>query len=259
MTDRKRILLTGGTGYVGGRLIPLIEARSEQLRCLSRKPDYLAQRVGPATQVVTGDVLDAQTLTAPLQDIDIAFYMVHSMGTGTDFEDQDRQAARNFAHAAREAGVKRIIYLGGLCNSDEQLSKHLRSREEVGCILRQSGAQVIEFRASIIIGSGSLSFELIRSLVQKLPIMVWPKWVSTKAQPIAIEDVLEYLIAAIDLEEQESQIVEIGGPDQISYGEVMLEYAAARPATPDDSGPIFKPLVVKPLVRACDPGLFPYR
>jgi uncharacterized protein YbjT (DUF2867 family) len=228
MSQQRTILLTGATGYVGGRLISLLELRPGRLRCLSRRPEFLAARVHSETEVVEGDVLAPETLHAAMEGVDIAFYMVHSMCAGKDFEDEDRQAARNFSQAARSAGVRRIIYLGGLGDSDQALSKHLRSRHEVGDVLRESGVQVIEFRASIVIGSGSLSFELIRSLVQKLPVMVWPKWVSTKAQPIAIEDVLAYLVAAVDLPDGESQVVEIGGTDQVSYGDVMLEYARQR-------------------------------
>ena len=163
-----------------------------------------------------------------LQNIETAFYLVHSMGTGKDFEDEDRLAARNFAEAAKRNGVRRIIYLGGLGEEQQQLSKHLRSRQEVGHILRESGAQVIEFRASIVIGSGSLSFELIRALVQKLPVMLCPKWVSTPSQPIAIEDLLSYLLAAMDLSDGPSDIFEIGGPDQMSYSDIMREYARQR-------------------------------
>ena len=150
------------------------------------------------------------------------------MGSGEDFEQQDRDAARNFAAAAKQAGVQRIIYLGGLGVEDEDLSKHLRSRHEVGRVLQESGAQVIELRASIVIGSGSLSFELIRSLVQKLPIMICPKWVSVPAQPIAIEDILKYLVQSLDLKHGESKIYQIGGPDQVSYGDIMREYARQR-------------------------------
>mgnify|MGYP002623047440 CR=1 FL=1 len=228
MRSSQAILLTGGTGYVGGRLIPLLETRNEFLRCVARDPTHLKPRVGPRTDVVRGDLLDAESLRAAFDGIDTAFYLVHSMGSGSDFEQSDRQAAENFAAAARQAGVRRIIYLGGLGESQDGLSPHLRSRQEVGDILRESGVQVLEFRASIIIGSGSLSFELIRSLVQKLPVMIWPRWVSTPAQPIAIEDVLDYLIAAIEIAETENRVFEIGGPDQVSYGGVMLEYAKQR-------------------------------
>ena len=223
-----RVLVTGGTGYVGGRLIPLLEQRGIRVRCLARRPEFLQPRVGPATEVVAGDVLQPETLVTALRDIETAFYLVHSMGTGKDFEDEDRIAARNFAEAAKRNGVRRIIYLGGLGEEQQQLSKHLRSRQEVGNILHESGAQVIEFRASIVIGSGSLSFELIRALVQKLPVMLCPKWVSTPAQPIAIEDLLSYLLAAMDLPVGPSDIFEIGGPDQMSYSEIMREYARQR-------------------------------
>ena len=228
MTNLSRVLVTGGTGYVGGRLIPLLESRGLSVRCLARRPEFLQSRVGSQTEVVAGDVLQSETLQAALHGVETAFYLVHSMGTGNDFEDEDRIAARNFAEAAKQNGVRRIIYLGGLGEEQQALSKHLRSRQEVGQILRESGAQVIEFRASIVIGSGSLSFELIRALVQKLPVMLCPKWVSTPSQPIAIEDLLSYLLAAIDLPHGGSNIFEIGGPDQVSYSEIMQEYARQR-------------------------------
>jgi uncharacterized protein YbjT (DUF2867 family) len=228
MTSGGLILLTGGTGYVGGRLRPLMEARGLAVRCLARRPEFLFPKVGPATEVVAGDVLDAESLAAAMQGVETAFYLVHSMGAGADFEDEDRLAAKNFAAAAQRAGVRRIIYLGGLGDEHQPLSKHLRSRQEVGCLLRESGAQVIEFRASIVIGSGSLSFELIRSLVQKLPVMLCPRWVSTPAQPIAVEDLLDYLMAAFDLPEGPNEVFEIGGPDQVSYSEIMQEYARQR-------------------------------
>ena len=230
MTIRQNILITGGTGYVGGRLIPLLLKRKNDfnLRLMARVPEYLRARVNGDVDIVQGDVTKPDTLSACLTGIDTAFYLIHSMGSGHDFEDEDRLAARNFAEAAKANDVKRIVYLGGLGEQDESLSKHLRSRHEVGAIFQESGAQVIEFRASIVIGSGSLSFELIRALVQKLPVMICPKWVSTAAQPIAIEDVLAYLTGALDLEAGESCVYEIGGPDQVSYGDLMREYARQR-------------------------------
>jgi uncharacterized protein YbjT (DUF2867 family) len=158
----------------------------------------------------------------------MAYYFVHSLGTKQDFERDDRQAAANFTSAARTAGVQRIIYLGGLGNPEHALSPHLRSRQETGQVLRSSGIQVIELRASIIIGSGSLSFEMIRALTERLPVMICPRWVSTPAQPIAIEDVLDYLLAALGLPEGDSRVFEIGGPDQVSYGDIMREYARQR-------------------------------
>jgi uncharacterized protein YbjT (DUF2867 family) len=227
-SNRRAILITGASGYVGGRLLPLLEAGGHAVRCLARRPENLLPRVAAGTEVVCGDVMDRASLNDALAGIDTAYYFVHSMGTHRDFEQLDRVAATNFADAARQAGVRRIIYLGGLGDSDGQLSKHLRSRHETGELLRQSGARVIEFRASIVIGSGSLSFELIRSLVQRLPVMICPRWVRVMAQPIAIEDLLDYLIQALELPDGDSTVYEIGGPDQVSYGDIMHEYARQR-------------------------------
>ena len=209
-------------------MISLLEQHGHRVRCLARRPEFLRPRVDAQTEIVAGDVLQPQTLLTALEGVETAFYLVHSMGTGKDFEEEDRIAARNFAEAASKNNVRRIVYLGGLGEEQQALSKHLRSRQEVGKILRESSAQVIEFRASIVIGSGSLSFELIRALVQKLPVMLCPKWVSTPTQPIAIEDLLSYLLAAIDLPDGPSEIFEIGGPDQMSYGDIMQEYARQR-------------------------------
>jgi len=218
-------LLTGGTGYIGGRLLKALEAGHRRIRCLARHPEFLQARVQPGTQVVAGDCLDRSTLQAALTGVDTAYYLVHSMGSALKFAEQDRIAAQNFAEAAKESGVKRIIYLGGLGEVSPSLSSHLRSRHEVGELLRQSGLPVIEFRASIVIGSGSLSFEMIRALVQRLPVMICPRWVSVKAQPIAVEDVVEYLVQALDLPLDGSHVFEIGGADQVSYGDIMREYA----------------------------------
>ena len=226
--SKRKILLTGASGYVGGRLLSLLEQREYNVRCLSRRPEEFRSKVGPETEVARGDAMDKDSLVAALSDIDTAFYLIHSMGANKDFESLDRQAATNFAAAASEAGVRRIIYLGGLGTSDQDLSKHLRSRHETGDVLRESDAEVIELRASIVIGSGSLSFELVRSLVERLPMMICPRWVSVQAQPIAIEDILEYLAAAIELPQSGSRIYEVGGPDQVSYGEIMTEYARQR-------------------------------
>jgi uncharacterized protein YbjT (DUF2867 family) len=222
------ICLTGGTGYIGGRLLPLLEHRGVHVRCLTRRPESLESRVSDTTQVVQGDVLDRDSLKAALVGVDTVFYLVHSMGTHGDFEENDRRGATNFAAAAKAGGVRRIVYLGGLGESAEELSPHLRSRHEVGEILRSSEAQVIELRASVIIGSGSLSFELIRTLVERLPMMICPRWVATPAQPIAVEDILAYLLAALDWDGAESRVFEIGGPDQVSYGDIMREYARQR-------------------------------
>lgn len=178
--------------------------------------------------MVRGDVLDSASLDSALSGVDVAYYLVHSMGATGSFEEADRKGARNFAEAARTAGVKRIIYLGGLGRSDEHLSPHLKSRQEVGRILGESGVPVLEFRASVVIGKGSLSFEMIRSLVERLPVMVTPRWVNVPAQPIAIDDLIAYLIAAVDLPESELRIHEIGGADQVSYADIMRMYARHR-------------------------------
>ena len=222
------VLLTGATGYVGGRLLGSLEERGYRVRCLARRPTDLREKVGPSTEVVAGDVLDRASLDAALRGVGAAYYLVHSMGSSGSFEDADRQAARNFGEAAKAAGVGRIVYLGGLGSQEEVLSPHLRSRHEVGEILRESGVPVLEFRASIVIGSGSLSFEMIRSLVELLPVMVTPRWVRVPAQPIAIDDVLDYLIAALRLPVDQYRVYEIGGADQVSYADIMHAYARQR-------------------------------
>jgi uncharacterized protein YbjT (DUF2867 family) len=222
------VALAGATGYVGGRLLSALEGAGHPVRCLARRPEFLAGRCGTSTTIVRGDCLDASTLAPFLRGAEYAFYLVHSMGSKQDFQLQDREAALNFARAAREAGVRRIFYLGGLGETGDGLSTHLKSRHETGEALRSTGVPVTEFRASIILGSGSLSFELIRSLVERLPIMVCPSWVRMKAQPIHIQDVVDYLMAAMDLPDAENHVFEIGGEDQVSYAEIMTEYGRQR-------------------------------
>jgi len=226
--EQPLILLTGATGYIGGRLLQVLEQRGYRVRCLARRPDFLAPRVAASTEVVRGDVLDRESLQTALDGVEVAYYLVHSMGSKGSFEEDDRQAARNFAETAKAAGVERIIYVGGLGPDEESLSPHLRSRQEVGRILRESGVPTIELRASIVIGSGSLSFEMIRSLVERLPVMITPKWTSMTAQPIAIEDLIEYLTAALDVRLSGSAVYEIGGADQVSYADIMRVYARCR-------------------------------
>ncbi len=205
----------------------MLQDRGERVRCLARRPEVLKGRTGPGTQVVQADLSEPGSLAPAFQGADAAYYLVHSLASGGDFEQEEERAARHFAEAARSAGVRRIIYLGGLCDETAPPSSHMRSRLRVGDVLRSSGIETIEFRASIIIGSGSLSFELIRALVQRLPVMVTPRWVSVKAQPIAIQDVLAYLAAAVDLEPAPHRVYEIGGTDRMSYVELMREYGRA--------------------------------
>jgi uncharacterized protein YbjT (DUF2867 family) len=220
------ILLTGATGYVGGRLLSALEARDAEVRCLARRPDAVRSE-SPTTEVVRGDVLDPASLDAALDGIDAAYYLVHSLGSKSDFAATERAGAENFAAAARAAGIRRIVYHSGL-GTGYDLSPHLASRQDVGRVLRQSGVETLELRASIVIGSGSLSFELIRALVERLPVMITPRWLRSRSQPIAIEDVIEYLLRAADVPLHGSEVVEIGGADQVSYEEVMREYARLR-------------------------------
>ena len=222
--NRRVVLVTGASGYVGGRLVVALESRGERVRCLARTPAYLAARFSPSTEMVEGDVLDPGSLRSALEGVHTAYYLVHSMGSRAGFEQRDRLGAHNFARVARERGVRRVIYLGGL-GGDGYLSPHLASRQEVGAILAHDGPPTIEFRASIIIGSGSLSFELIRGLVNRLPVMLTPRWVRAEAQPIAIGDVIAYLLRGLDLEADGDEVFEIGGPDRVTYGELMKEYA----------------------------------
>jgi uncharacterized protein YbjT (DUF2867 family) len=225
VSGRPRILLTGATGYVGGRLLHALLERGEPVRCLARRPEAIQTRGG--VEVVAGDALDAAAVRRALEGVEVAYYLIHAMGSPDSFERVDRRAAEIFAEAARDAGVRRIVYLGGLGRGPD-LSAHLASRQEVGRLLAATGVETIEFRASIVIGSGSLSFELVRALTERLPVMVTPRWVETHAQPIAIEDVIAYLVAAVDLESRGSQVFEIGGAEVATYGELMREYARQR-------------------------------
>lgn len=225
---RELILVTGATGYVGGRVLKALERGGHPIRCLARRPAYLSSRVANGTEVVKGDCLDAASLGPALAGVGVAYYLVHSMGSNADFEQQDRQAAHNFGTAAQAAGVRRIVYLGGLGQADDDLSPHLRSRHETGDILRATGVPVIEFRAGIVLGSGSLSFELLRALVERLPVMICPRWVATETQPIGVDDLIAYLLAALTLPGADHQMFEIGADERASYGAIMLEYARQR-------------------------------
>ena len=221
-------MLTGATGYVGGRLLPALAGRGLRVRCMARNPAYVPNVAGHTVEVVEGDVTDAGSLAGACGGITTAYYLIHALGSSADFEAEEQRGARNFGSAAAAAGVQRIVYLGGLGGDTDTPSPHLRSRRAVGDILRQSGVPVIELRASIVIGSGSLSFEMIRALVERLPAMITPRWVRVQAQPIAIDDLVQYLIAALELPPTGSRVFEVGGADVVSYRELMLEYARQR-------------------------------
>jgi uncharacterized protein YbjT (DUF2867 family) len=197
------------------------------VRCLARRPEEARRRLDPGVDVVGGDLQERDSLHTAFTGVRAAFYLVHALAATGDLWELETNAARNFVKAAQDAGVERLIYLGGLADS-AALSPHLATRREVGRILRGSGIPTIELRASIVLGSGSLSFEMIRALVERLPIMITPRWVRRKAQPIAIEDVIEYLVAALELPLEGSEVVEIGGAEQVSYLELLREYAHQR-------------------------------
>ncbi|GAA2033406.1 SDR family oxidoreductase [Catenulispora yoronensis] len=221
-------VVTGATGYIGGRLVPELLDAGFAVRCLARDPDRLRD-YGWADQVerVRCDVLAPETLGPALADGDVAFYLIHSLNTGAGFEQTEELAARTFASAAKDAGVKRIIYLGGMAPPDtppSELSAHLRSRVQVGRVLRESGIPTVELRAAVVIGSGSASFEMLRYLTERLPAMITPKWVGTRIQPIAVRDVLRYLVGAAKAS-GEGGVYDIGGPDVLTYRAMMLRYA----------------------------------
>ncbi|MEU2061118.1 SDR family oxidoreductase [Streptomyces sp. NPDC013455] len=224
-----RCLVTGATGYIGGRLVPELLTAGHRVRCLARSPGKL--RDHPWTEeveVVRGDVTDAESVAAAMRDVDVAYYLVHALGSGKDFEETDRRAARVFGERAKAAGVRRIVYLGGLAPADvpdDRLSPHLRSRAQVGRILLASGVPTAVLRAAVIIGSGSASFEMLRYLTERLPVMVTPSWVRTRIQPIAVRDVLRLLVGSARLPADVNRTFDIGGPDILTYRDMMARYA----------------------------------
>ena len=224
-----RILIVGATGHIGGRLLRALEAaRLERpVRCLARRPERVPAGL-PSTEVVQGDCLDEASLDRALDGVHTVYYLVHSLAAGADFAALDRRAAANVGRAAARHGVRRIVYLGGLADDGGGLSAHLESRAETGRWLRAGGVPVVELRASIVVGAGSLSFEMVRALVERLPLMVWPRWVHTPAQPIAVDDVVAYLVGALDLPADRGRVFEIGGPDVVTYGDIMRSYARLR-------------------------------
>jgi uncharacterized protein YbjT (DUF2867 family) len=237
-----RSLVTGATGYIGGRLVPRLLDEGHDVRCLSRTAGRLrdvpwAGRV----EIVQGDLGRPETLPSAFESVDVAYYLVHSIGR-RDFEAVDRAAAYAFAAAAREAGVKRIVYLGGPePDPSEKPSAHLRSRAEVGRILLTSGVPTVVLRAAVIIGSGSASFEMLRYLTERLPVMITPRWVTNRIQPIAVRDVLRYLVACADLPPDVNRAFDIGGPDVLTYRDMMRRYARVAGLRPRVIVPV-KPL-----------------
>jgi uncharacterized protein YbjT (DUF2867 family) len=225
---RLRILVTGATGYLGGRLVPLLLERGHDVRCFSRRPEKLgAVPWADRVEIARGDALELDDVREAVESVDVVYYLVHSIGTGASFAASDRRAAENLAIAASEARVQRIVYLGGLVPAGDRAdaSEHLASRAEVGQILLDGAVPTIVLQAGVVIGSGSASFEMLRYLTERLPVMVTPKWVRSRVQPIAVRDVLGYLVGVLDLPPDTNRRYDIGGPDILTYEEMMQRYA----------------------------------
>ncbi len=227
--DEWPVLVTGATGYVGGRLVPALLAARRRVRAVARSPEKLRCRpfaAHPACELATADIRDQQAMRLAAQGCRVAYYLVHSMHSrNRDFADADRQAAAVMARVAADTGIERIIYLGGLGRDDQPLSPHLRSRHEVAAVLAATGVPVTHLRAAMILGSGSASFEIMRFLVERLPVMVTPRWVANRCQPIAISDVLGYLVGCLDAPETIGRTCDIGGPDILTYADLFRLYA----------------------------------
>ena len=225
-TSGPRCLVTGATGYVGGRLVPQLLERGYSVRVLVRDPRRIEGRPwAGSVEVVQADATRADQVDAALCDVDVAYYLMHSIGSGAGFARTEREIATTFAAAARRQGARRIVYLGGMVPEDEELSEHLRSRAEVGDILLDSGVPTTVLRAGVVIGSGSASFEMLRYLTERLPVMVVPRWVHTRIQPIAVRDVLHYLVESAQMPGDVNRAFDIGGPDVLTYLQMMQGYA----------------------------------
>ena len=228
-----RVLVTGVTGYIGGRLVPELLSAGHQVRVMARRPRRLDGRDWrDRVEVVEGDASDPDQVARAVEGVDVAYYLIHALNTGRRFEARDRHTARTFGTACREAGVGRIVYLGGLHPDGEELSAHLGSRREVGEILLASGVPTTVLRAAVILGSGSASFEMLRYLTERLPVMVTPRWLDTRIQPIAVRDVLHYLVGSAAMPAEVSRGFDIGGPDVLTYREMMQRYAAVAGLAP---------------------------
>jgi len=229
MDRSKPVLVTGATGYIGGRLVPPLLEAGYRVRTLVRDARRLQGRPwSDRVEVVEGDALRPETLPAALEGVSTVYYLIHSLSDTQEYRQRDMVVARNFGLAAKAAGVERIIYLGGLGDPDTKLSVHLRSRQETGAALREAGVPVTEFRAAVIVGAGSLSFEMVRYLTERLPVMICPRWVYTRIQPIAIRDVVRYLVGALEVPKSAGRTIEIGGADVLTYGDMMKGYARVR-------------------------------